>query len=221
LSAFLVNRKIAKESNMGLGKLPFNVTDLSVTVEEGVKLKWQGREIDSGRLTIKLGEAGSAGVIDYEEGKVNVEFRVLIQFPELSEILDDMGAEPELTVPVEAVVRSSGVVFDDHSFRLSGKADLREHELFDRDETRIEITAPTRCKPGVEMTGDQIRETLLKGQSVSWNFNPTEKRVILALPKNLGGETHHLCLAGSYTFTAVPAERATAADAPVAAPAAT
>jgi hypothetical protein len=36
---------------------------------------------------------------------------------------------------------------------------------------------------------------------VSWNFNPQEKRVELTLPDSLGGETHLVSLAGSYTLT--------------------
>jgi hypothetical protein len=52
-------------------------------------------------------------------------------------------------------------------------------------------------------SGAEIREALLGGQPVSWGFNPQEKRVVLKLPEILGGETHILCIAGSYTFTAV------------------
>ncbi|HVV81896.1 MAG TPA: hypothetical protein VHE35_02410 [Kofleriaceae bacterium] len=39
---------------------------------------------------------------------------------------------------------------------------------------------------------------------MSWGFNPAEKRVVIQLPRALGGETHILCIAGSYTFTALP-----------------
>jgi hypothetical protein len=41
------------------GKLSFNVTGLDVTVPEGVKIKWQGRELESGPLTIVPGAPGS------------------------------------------------------------------------------------------------------------------------------------------------------------------
>jgi hypothetical protein len=124
--------------------LAFNVTGLSVTVEEGVKLKWLGREIDSGRLSIVLGSRPSGGVIDYRSGKVNVAFYVRIQFDELSEILSDLGADPAMTAPVDAVIRSEGSVLpNDHSLRLSGRAELGEHRLFDKDETRIVIRAPS------------------------------------------------------------------------------
>lgn len=124
--------------------LPFEVTALDVTVEEGVKIKWQGREIDSGPLAITLGEPGSHGVIDYENGKVNVEFRVRVVFKELAEILSDMGADPSITAPVHAVIRSQGAVIgDDHSLRLAGKGQLGEHRLFDPEETKIEVLAPS------------------------------------------------------------------------------
>jgi hypothetical protein len=121
----------------------FVVAGLNVTIHEGVPLKWQGREVNSGPLTITLGAPGSAGAINYETGKVNVEFRIQIKFPELAEILDDMGTEPDITAPIVGVVRSQGSVFNDHSLRLAGKAELAEHRLFDPAETKIEILAPT------------------------------------------------------------------------------
>lgn len=128
---------------MNQGLLHFDVTALEVVVQETIKLKWQGREIDSGRLSIKLGAPGSHGVIDYEKGTVDVEFRVRIMFDELSEILNDMGEESGIGCPVDAIIRSQGSVFDDHSLRLAGRAELSEHPLFEPTETRIEIRAPT------------------------------------------------------------------------------
>ena len=51
-------------------------------------------------------------------------------------------------------------------------------------------------------SGSEVREALFSGKSVSWGFNPHEKRVVLKLPPLLGGETQILCIAGGYTFTA-------------------
>ena len=89
-----------------------------------------------------------AGCVDYFDKRtlqlVNVEFRVRIVFKELAEILNDMGADPSLTEPADAVIRSQGSVFEDHSLRLSGKGDLAEHRLFDPEETKIEILAPSQ-----------------------------------------------------------------------------
>jgi hypothetical protein len=125
--------------------LPFTVTGFAVRVEEGVPLKWMGRDIESGPLVVSLGAAGSGGVIDYDTGKVEVEFRVRIEFEELSEILNDIGAEPDLAAPIDAVIRSQGVVFaSDHSLRLAGRAVITEHRLFDPSETEIEIRAPSQ-----------------------------------------------------------------------------
>jgi hypothetical protein len=138
------HKSLADDHGVGDGRLPFNVTALNVTVEEGVKLDWQGREIDSGRLSITLGAPGSAGVIDYDTGKVDVEFRVQIAFDELSELLNDIGADPGFSEPVAAVIKSEGSVFGDHSLRLSGRATLAEHRLFDPAETRISIRAPSQ-----------------------------------------------------------------------------
>ena len=188
---------------MDVKQLYFNVTGLDVKINEGVPIKWQGREMESGPLIISLGASGSKGVIDYENGEVNVEFRVKILFPELSQILDDLGADPGVTAPITGVIRSRGSVFEDHSFRLAGVGELAEHRLFDPAETKLVIRAPTQCKPdATSCSGSEIQEALLNGQSMSWNFNPTEKRVDLTLPEALGGGTHVLCLAGYYTFTA-------------------
>jgi hypothetical protein len=129
---------------IGEGVLAFDVTDLNVTVEEGIKIKWLGKEIDSGRLLINLGRPGSRAVINYETGQVDVEFRAQITFEEIAAILDDMGADPTLTAPIDALIRSQGSVFEDHSLRLAGKAELGEHQLFDPAETRIEIRAPSQ-----------------------------------------------------------------------------
>jgi hypothetical protein len=186
--------------------LRFDVTGLDATVPEGFNLKWQGREINSGPVIVTLGEPGSGGIIDYETGRVNVEFHAKISFPELSEALSDMGAEPDVTAPVDAIVRSEGIVVDErHSLRLAGKGQLGEHRLFDRNETKLEILAPTRCCADAgSRSGEEIRKALRRGEPMTWMFNPTEKRVVLVMPESLGGQSHLLCLVGSYTFTAKP-----------------
>jgi hypothetical protein len=130
---------------MNQGLLPFEVVGFDVTVEEGVKLKWQGKDLDSGRLTIKLGKPGSHGVIDYRTGQVSVEFRVQIAFPQITEMLADMGVEDELLKPIDTVIRSKGAVFEkDHSLRLAGRGEIEHHAVLDPQTTRIEIRAPSQ-----------------------------------------------------------------------------
>jgi len=53
-----------------------------------------------------------------------------------------------------------------------------------------------------------VYEALLRGEPVSWGFNPQERRVVLTLPECFGGETHVLCIAGSYTFILAEPEEA-------------
>jgi hypothetical protein len=188
----------------GLKQLPFKVVDLDVTVAEGFPFKWKGRIIDSGQLIIKLGEPGSHGVIDYETETVSVEFRVQIVLSELSELLDDIGAEPDFAAPVNAIIRSKGAVFtSNHALRLAGRVEeISPHKIFD-NKTQIEILAPTRCLPSdASRSAVQVKDSLVRGEPVTWNFNPAERRVVLQLAEELGGETHELCLAGSYTLTA-------------------
>lgn len=185
----------------GMNRLKFNVTGMDIDIVETVPIKWQGREIDSGPIHIGLGRPGSCGVIDYAAGTVEVEFRSRVEFPELAEALEDLGADPSLYAPVEMVIRSAGSVLDDHCLRLAGKGTIDAHRLFTPD-TRIDVRAPSQCKPDIGAgSGDEIRGALRDGQSVSWNFNPQEKRVELTLPDSLGGETHLVSLAGSYTLT--------------------
>jgi hypothetical protein len=195
-----------EQSNLacGLKQLPFNVTGLDVTIPDGFKFKWHGREIDSGNVKIVLGKPGSHGLIDYEAGTVSVEFRVKIILSELAELLEDIGADTAVSTPVDAVIRSHGVVFpNNHSLRLAGRAEeIGPHGIFN-SETEVEILAPTRCEPNnSSRSAIEVKEALIRGEPVTWNFNPTEKRVVLKLPNELGGESHILCLAGSYTLTA-------------------
>ena len=129
---------------IGKGVVAFNVTDFNVTVEESFKIKWQGREMDSGRVTLKLGKPGSRAIIDYDTGQVNVEFRVQIIFDELAEILEDLGADPEIYAPIDALIRSRGPVFEDHSLRLAGKGQVDDNKLLDPTETIINIRAPSQ-----------------------------------------------------------------------------
>lgn len=129
---------------LGDGLLRFDVTALDVAIEDEVKIVWQGREIDAGRVTIALGAPGSHGTINYLTGEVDVEFRVRVVFDELCETLSDMGADHEMTKPLDAVIRSHGSVFGDHSLRLAGRGEVGEHRLFDAEQTKIEIRAPSQ-----------------------------------------------------------------------------
>ncbi len=64
-------------------------------------------------------------------------------------------------------------------------------------------------------SGAEVYESLIKGEPVSWGFNPKEKRVVLTFPKALGGETYILCIAGSYTFVAQSIESDTLGTIPI------
>ena len=129
---------------MSLSRLDFDVTAFDVRIAEGIKMKWDGRDIESGPLVVSLGEPGSGGFIDYQANLVKVEFRMKIVFEELVETLEDIAADPELAAPLRGVVRSEGVVFDlEHSLRLRGRAELAPHRLFDPAQTSIEIRAPS------------------------------------------------------------------------------
>jgi len=123
----------------------FQVTRVAASVPGGLPIEWQGRTINSGPLTIEMDESAppSYGVLDYAGRRAQAEFHIRLQFPEFAETLDSLGAAPELTRPVSAVLRSSGQILDDHSFYLSGRSEIAPHELFPPAETAASVLPGT------------------------------------------------------------------------------
>jgi hypothetical protein len=121
----------------------FRIVALAASVPEGIPMEWQGRELVSGPLTIELDESsqgeGNRGLLDYAQRRAQADFCVRITFPELTSALEDLGLDPALTQPVHAVLHSEGEILKDHSFALSGRCELRPHELFLPDETQAAV----------------------------------------------------------------------------------
>lgn len=121
--------------------IKFRVTRLDAQVPEGVPLEWQGRQLESGPLTIELDEdsdgEGNRGILDYSEGRAQVDFRVRLSFPDLA--LSEIGVDPELAQPIRATLRSEGEILADHGFALSGRCDLRPHALFAPDSVAASV----------------------------------------------------------------------------------
>lgn len=126
-------------------RVRFHISKFAATAPEGVWLEWQGRELPSGPLVMDLEESGepgaNEGVLDYAQRRARAEFHVRLSFPELAQMLRDLGADPELAEPVRAVLRSEGEILDDHGFALAGRCELRPHELFGPGETHAEVLA--------------------------------------------------------------------------------
>ena len=120
---------------MANDRLRFIVTQLSATVPDGVPITWRGTRMHSGPLVIALDVTGAAsrGVLDYGRHRARVEFHVALEFPELAELLRDLGVGSEFTRPVRAVLRSEGAIESDHSFALSGVCDVAPHALVPRE----------------------------------------------------------------------------------------
>jgi hypothetical protein len=123
--------------------LRFTVTRLHATVPEGVPITWRGREFASGPLTIELAarDPGTAnqGVLNYTTRRARAEFHVRLSFPRFAETLEDLGVDPALSKPVEAVLRSGGDILDDHGFALSGTCDLEPHGLLPAETTSAAV----------------------------------------------------------------------------------
>jgi hypothetical protein len=132
-----------KEDCMEEDLLRFTVTRLSATVPEGVPITWRGRAFASGPLTIELAarDLGTAnrGVLDYAKGRARAEFHIRLSFPRFAETLADLGVDPALSNPVQAVLRSEGDILDDHGFALSGACDLEPHGLLPAETTRATV----------------------------------------------------------------------------------
>ena len=123
-------------------QVAFRVADLSATVPESVPIEWRGRHLDSGPLMIELDPEtpeASRGVLNYSTGHAVAEFHVLLRFPELAELLEGLGIDSSLTRPLRAIVRSEGAIRDDHRLALSGRCELRPHELFPPQETSASV----------------------------------------------------------------------------------
>lgn len=115
--------------------LPVQVARLEASIPEGVPIRWQGREFQSGPLKATLvgepaGAGPSGGVLNYGQRKAQLEFHVKLEFPEFAEMLADMGVDAAFTAPVRATIRSAGEILEDHGFALSGRCDVLPHGLF-------------------------------------------------------------------------------------------
>ncbi len=115
----------------------FRVSKLAACVPEGVPIEWQGQQFNSGPLTIALDEngRGSAGTLDYPRRHAEAEFHVRLDFPELADMLESLGVDPELRQPVRALLRAEGEILDDHGLAFSGRCELAPHELLSSAET--------------------------------------------------------------------------------------
>jgi len=117
---------------MSVERMPFRVTALHASVPEGIPIPWMGKELPSGPLLIELQEdSKSVGELSYTRRRSQLEFHVRVDMPELVELLQDLGVDPELTKPVYAVVQSEGTILADHSFNLVGACRIEPHVLFD------------------------------------------------------------------------------------------
>lgn len=123
--------------------LKFRITNLAAGVAEGVAVEWQGREFNSGPLTVELDESvpdtANQGVLDYGRGRAQADFHVRLAFPEFSSLLEELGVDPQLARPVRAAIHSEGEILHDHSFVLSGSCELASHGLLPAEETRASV----------------------------------------------------------------------------------
>jgi hypothetical protein len=129
-----------------LNLVKFTITDLQARVADDFSVVWAGREYNPGPVYIELDRTAgtsNAGQLDYGRRRACAEFHVLLSFPEFARTLNELEADPELTRPVSAVVRSQGDILGDHSFVLSGRCDLAGHALLPPGETKASLLPGT------------------------------------------------------------------------------
>ena len=126
-----------------MDKLDFAVTRLEAVAPAGIPITWQGRTFNSGPLHMDLDDTASFGSLDYSAGRAAAEFHVRLRFPEFSELLLGLGADPALAQPVRATLNSAGAIHPDHSFSLSGEASVSGHALLPDGETGARVLPGT------------------------------------------------------------------------------
>jgi len=127
-------------------RVKFVIPNLRARVAGRVNIEWQGNSVDPGPLYIELNDSGgtpSEGVLDYAAFQAEAAFHVLLTFTEFADTLEELGADPELTAPVHAVIHSKGRIRKDHSFVFSGPCELEPHPLIKAEETRAVVLAGT------------------------------------------------------------------------------
>jgi hypothetical protein len=110
-------------------RIEFCVTDLQARVPEGLPIDWQGTVFSTGPLQFHLDQSSgkSAGVMDYQRGRVSVEFRVRMRSDELAGAFCALGVNPGLVSPVRATLWAEGEILPDHSFNggLRGRCEVQ------------------------------------------------------------------------------------------------
>jgi len=127
-------------------RVKFSIANLRARVAERVNIEWLGNRVDPGPLYIELDDsrrASSEGTLDYAACRAEAAFHIVLAFPEFAETLEALGADPELTQPIRAVIHSKGRIREDHGFVLSGPCDLEPHALLKAEETRAVVLAGT------------------------------------------------------------------------------
>jgi hypothetical protein len=113
-----------------MSSVSFTVTHLHAEAGSGVPVTWQGRELPSGPLLVDLADsARSGGWLDHSQRRATAVLHVRLRFPELADLLNDLGVHPSFTEPVQATIRSTGGIMDDGGLALSGDVELAPHRL--------------------------------------------------------------------------------------------
>lgn len=113
--------------------VPINITKMDA-ITDGIDFTWHGRTINSGPLQIRLddqahGDGDNRGELDYQKNVARARFNVAIELSGISKLLT-RATYCEPMAPIRAVLRSEGVITEDHNFGLSGPMEVRPHPLF-------------------------------------------------------------------------------------------
>src|SRR5262249_13549824 len=166
---------------------------------------WRGFKTSTGPLDFGLDDSTgiSCGVMDYERGVVSSAFHVLVRFRWFALQLKALGIDAELMAPVHAVLKTEGKILPDHSFNggLRGSCKVEPQKMFSSQDLRIVILPGLLLPVEGPRWGAEILAKFEIGSPVSWRLNRDQARLLVTLPKDLGGWTYQVMLEGGYTFT--------------------
>jgi hypothetical protein len=172
---------------------------------EGMKIRHQGSEIQTGPIFAHLDESAHApantGVIDLATGTIRLRWAVIATLPFLVDAYAMGALSQNESAPVRVKLDESGHVSPDGSgFTVKGTGQIEPGSILS------EATIPTHQNPIAAVgTGDtaQFGPALAAGDAVRCTFVSKSATLAVKLPKSLGGSTQRLNLVGGFLLVPI------------------
>ena len=143
--------------------------------------------------------------MNYQLGLASAEFHVSLSFPWFAAHVKAHRTDEELIALVRGVLQAEAEILPDHSFGGGPPRYLQsratQDDLFRGSSNRGSAWTLTSC--GGFRSGAEISAEFESGSPVSWRFNRDQARLLVTLPRDLGGRTYEMAFEGGYTFAPV------------------